>query len=92
MIDGAAPGLLTFTFLIVWSVHLTKLVSSRLRSVHGAALKFRYALPALVAWCSPLVIAAEFTAKNMSVTLSWLLLFSAPLIGALLAEFDRPAT
>ncbi len=90
MIDGAAPVLLTFAFLIVWSVHLTKLASGRLRSAHGAASKFRYSLPALVAWCWPLVIAAEFPVKNLSLALSCLLPFSAPLIGQTLADHDRP--
>lgn len=92
MIDGAVPGLLAFTFLIAWSVHLTKLVSRRIGPVHGAVAKIRYGLPAVVAWCWPLVIAAESSARSMSLTLSWLLPFSAPLVGALLAEFDRPAT
>ncbi|HEY6275221.1 MAG TPA: hypothetical protein VIX86_02710 [Streptosporangiaceae bacterium] len=90
MIDGAVPGLLVFTGLIAWSVHLTRLALRRIRSAPGAAPKFQHALPALVAWCWPLVIAAESRAPDMSTTLSWLLPFSAPLAGALLAGRRPP--
>lgn len=92
MVDGLVPGLLFFTLLIVWSGYLTKQASRRVRSAHGAVAKLRHALPALIAWCWPLLIAADGTAQNMSAELTWLLPFAAPLIGTFLAESDRSPT
>jgi len=39
-------------------------VKRRIRPVHGAVVKIRYGLPALVAWCWPLVIAAESSVRK----------------------------
>jgi hypothetical protein len=90
VIDNAVLGLATFALLIIWSVHLTKLVAQRRKSVRSMAVRFRYSLPALLAWCWPALIAIEAAFPKMPFALAWLLPFIAPLIGALLAEVDRP--
>jgi len=90
VVDNAVLGLVSFALLVVWSVHLTKLVVQRRRSVRGTASRFRYSLPALLAWSWLAVIASEAALPKLSSVVGWLLPFIAPLIGALLAEVDRP--
>ncbi len=89
------PLVAAIGLLVIWSACLTRAVTGRVRSAHGAGTKTRYALPALLAWCWPLVLVAELAAINagarMPVLLELTLPFAAPLLGAFLAEYDRTA-
>lgn len=86
------PGLLLISVLIIWSAQLTGVVARRVRSAAGAVPKFRYALPALVAWCWLFMLGAQAngTPFRMPVLLRLLLPLSAPLLGQILAERCRP--